>query len=289
MNRDTRTEPDGHHSSSVADKQQELWLRSRERLGMSPTAADYSQAYDEINSFLRLHGDPAKHRQPDGTVYGRCDLAGHWEKRIVLALVGQPGRKVLEIGCGDGQLAVALARSGALVKGVDISAVAVRTAQGLAAQQGVPVAFAVESALVPDEPADCYDYVVSIDVVEHLNPADVPAHLRAVWKRLKAGSAYVLSLPFFGEEEDPLHLGNYRPAEIRAMLRSCGFVPELAPLVCYARTGNLELIRGEARTTRSRIVRGLCHLPAVGGMISRILVRHWYAHLNFFVARKLVS
>jgi SAM-dependent methyltransferase len=59
-----------------------------------------------------------------------------------LGLIGPvAGLRVLEIGCGGGQCAVAFAKQGALVTGVDIAASQLAFARGLARDHGVEVAF----------------------------------------------------------------------------------------------------------------------------------------------------
>jgi len=56
---------------SDADRQQIIWQDRAAKLRQQNAAAeDYAAAYDEINQFLREHGDPALHRNPDGSIYG---------------------------------------------------------------------------------------------------------------------------------------------------------------------------------------------------------------------------
>ena len=46
------------------------------------------------------------------------------ERQLILELVGDVGgRRVLDVGCGDGEFAVALTKRGAIVTGIDASAV----------------------------------------------------------------------------------------------------------------------------------------------------------------------
>lgn len=54
-----------------ADRQQKIWQDRAAKLSQKNAAAeDYAAAYDEVNQFLRDHGDPALHRNPDGSIYG---------------------------------------------------------------------------------------------------------------------------------------------------------------------------------------------------------------------------
>ncbi|SBT43133.1 class I SAM-dependent methyltransferase [Micromonospora auratinigra] len=67
------------------------------------------------------------------------------------------GPKVLDIGCGPGDLAIALGRRGYQVTAVDISSVAIDTARARATRAGVSVRFEVGDATrlsLPDAPFD---------------------------------------------------------------------------------------------------------------------------------------
>lgn len=75
--------------------------------------------------------DPQAYGRDAGFVHG---LAGG----VVEWLDAQAGERILDLGCGDGQLSVRVAASGAKVSGVDASAemAAAARARGIAAEQG---------------------------------------------------------------------------------------------------------------------------------------------------------
>jgi SAM-dependent methyltransferase len=78
-----------------------------------------------------------------------------------------PGRKVLDIGCGPGDLAIALARRGFDVTAVDISPVAIGLAQARAA--GLPVHFEVQDATRLSLPAAPFDAVFDSGLLHSLH------------------------------------------------------------------------------------------------------------------------
>ena len=71
------------------------------------------------------------------------------------------GQKVLEYGCGNGENALALARRGADVVGIDISVEGVRQAQVLARSKGLEdkLSFEVMNAERLEFPDDYFDIV----------------------------------------------------------------------------------------------------------------------------------
>ncbi len=86
------------------------------------------------------------------------------------------GKRVLDVGCGGGILADAMARKGAQVQGIDLSTKALKVAQLHALEVGTPnVQYREVSAeaLAQEQPA-YYDVVTCMEMLEHVpDPASI--------------------------------------------------------------------------------------------------------------------
>jgi SAM-dependent methyltransferase len=71
---------------------------------------------------------------------------GRPQPALAKVLDGLKGSKVLDVGCGTGDLAIALARRGYEVTAVDVSQVAIDMARAKAAGEGLAVRFEVQDA-----------------------------------------------------------------------------------------------------------------------------------------------
>jgi SAM-dependent methyltransferase len=78
------------------------------------------------------------------------------------------GPKVLDIGCGTGDLAIALARHGHEVTAIDISGVAIDMARAKAAADGLTVHFEVQDATRLSLPSAPYDAVFDSGLLHSL-------------------------------------------------------------------------------------------------------------------------
>jgi len=104
----------------------------------------------------------------------------------------KPGERVLEIGCGPGTLAVAMARRGAIVTALDINPEMLTYARGQAAEAGVQVAFGKLPAEELARLQGRFDWVVASLSFSELRPIVRQAVL--VWLRrlLQAGGRLVV-------------------------------------------------------------------------------------------------
>jgi len=79
------------------------------------------------------------------------------------------GKKIADLGCGGGLLAIPLLDRGANVTGVDISAESIAVAREVAGRRGK---FIVGDICHLPLPADSFDLVLLMDVMEHIESAD---------------------------------------------------------------------------------------------------------------------
>jgi SAM-dependent methyltransferase len=104
----------------------------------------------------------------------------------------RPGERVLDVGCGKGELAYDLAaRGGATVVGIDFNRDYLEFARSRFASPQVSY---VEADAVTWQPDGPFDVVVLSNVLEHL--ADRPALLRR-WVELVGGPRFLVRVPAF--------------------------------------------------------------------------------------------
>ena len=101
------------------------------------------------------------------------------------------GLRVLDAGCGRGEVLLACARRGAEVAGVDFSADAVEiTRETLANHPGADIRQGDVTAL--PWPDDSFDRVQNSDVIEHLDPPQTVPALREFRRVLRPGGFLLL-------------------------------------------------------------------------------------------------
>jgi 2-polyprenyl-3-methyl-5-hydroxy-6-metoxy-1,4-benzoquinol methylase len=167
---------------------------------------------------------------PPGAIPGDFEL----RSAFVLSRVA-PGERVLDLGCGEGAFASALAAAGASVLAADLAAEPLRRARAAHPD--------LESLLLEEEarwsiPDSAFDVVWAGEVIEHV--ADTAGWLSELRRVLRSGGRLLLSTPSLGPAQllgaavsrrafaarfDPRsdHLRYYSRATLAALISDFGF------------------------------------------------------------------
>ena len=117
-----------------------------------------------------VYADPAMAERFDALRFsgpiGRL-IAETQEQQIASFLAPLEGKRILDVGTGTGRAAIALAKRGALVTGVDASAEMLQVAARRAADAGAAVTFVRGDAHGLDFPDRSFDAVVCLRVLMH--------------------------------------------------------------------------------------------------------------------------
>jgi ubiquinone/menaquinone biosynthesis C-methylase UbiE len=132
---------------------------------------------------------------PISTYYNKPSVTygvSNQRKRSIIDLCGEvAGKKILDIGCGSGELGRDLKKRGAVVMGVDISEASVRRAQKVLDQVFL---LNLEADQLPFG-GDLFDVVILSEVIEHLFfPEKLIEKLK---KFMKPDSFVVITTPNF--------------------------------------------------------------------------------------------
>ena len=121
--------------------------------------------------------------------YVRDQVDQHWQcdecGRTPLA-----GKSALDVGCGAGLLAEALARLGASVTGIDASPEVIMVARDHAAAMGLAIDYLQGDVQALDGQ---FDLITCMEVIEHV--ADPAAFVKALAARLSPGGLLIMSTP----------------------------------------------------------------------------------------------
>ena len=138
------------------------------------------------------------------------------ETTAELVAATNPAR-VLDFGCGDGRLAVELARRGVPeVVGVDL----VEQAIAFARVFGAPIASQLrfECLRVQDFDAGTFDTAVMMEVLEHIPGAELDSVIGALWRRVRADGALIVSVPTTNVPQNAKHERHYTEELLRSHL-----------------------------------------------------------------------
>jgi len=144
---------------------------------------------------MKIGADTPACLEPDVYRHWRRSTAGRisdeLERALVLELAGDVrGRRILDVGCGDGELAVCLARRGAEVTAVDASPAMLAAARKRATGAGVAVRFCEARADALPLAAESFDVVLAVTVLCFI--ADALPTFREVNRVLAPGGVFVI-------------------------------------------------------------------------------------------------
>lgn len=148
-------------------------------------AAEYDESY-----FLRASEGYREFAASRGRLLGP-----RFRKALFLADV-RPGQRVLDIGCGRGELVLRCARRGASATGIDYSQTALAIAREALA--GHPIEVRERATFAPMDArrlafaGAAFDTALMTDVVEHLAPLELAAALAEARRVLRPGGRLVV-------------------------------------------------------------------------------------------------
>ncbi|HEY6437452.1 MAG TPA: class I SAM-dependent methyltransferase, partial [Ignavibacteriaceae bacterium] len=149
-----------------------------------------------------------------------------WFSKIFVDLCGS-NNIILDIGSGNGKLAIAMAKKGNVVTGLDVSKIAIQAAQEFHNKiaPDTPVGFKFGDARELPFADNTFDYITSQDLVEHISENDFEVHLAEVYRVLKPRGRYVFWTPseLRGGSSLGLHLKEYTITEIDKIIRNTKF------------------------------------------------------------------
>jgi SAM-dependent methyltransferase len=205
---------------------------------LSSTPQNRWETFDR--SYTRLYSDLEWLNRSAGESRPTMRVSRDHEKWCTA--IGSPPLALYEIGSGKGELITYLARKGFLCKATEVT----RERGEKHLDAGVPnLSWGVSDGVHLErfESAASYDVVISDQVLEHLHPDDIEAHLRGVHQILKAGGRYIFRTPhrFSGPHDvsrvfkcdRPLgmHLKEYTHREFMTAVRQAGFKRAYYPFI----------------------------------------------------------
>jgi ubiquinone/menaquinone biosynthesis C-methylase UbiE len=144
---------------------------------------------DDHSHGIRAYYDRPSVRSSYGSELGLWSS----ERRLVDRYV-PPGSSVLDVGCGAGRVAIALARLGYRASGLDLSDGMIDTARSLAGAEGLAVDFVVGDARKLPYADGAFDAsIFACNGIGHLRLADQQAAVREMQRVTRPGGHVIIS------------------------------------------------------------------------------------------------
>src|SRR5258706_11163261 len=244
----------------------------------------------------------------------RMDPPGTWlQNEAILDLLKRhrSGKRFLEVGCGAGELSRRLLQRGYAGTGLDLSAAAVEQARTRLGREIAAGRYRLHHGSVDDlEPAELYDCVLSIMVIEHL-PDDV-AFVQTIASRVRPGGFVILGVPgrkdrWCLEDETVGHLRRYDRKDLVRVMAEAGLDPievwsvSVPVANLLFRLGNRMIGRSDRETAKRELAKqaqtltsGIREMPfkTVFPVFFRLILNRWtlwpfFVLQRFFYRSKL--
>jgi 2-polyprenyl-3-methyl-5-hydroxy-6-metoxy-1,4-benzoquinol methylase len=236
------------------------------RLLLTESAAERQRQYRELyNEVHRLRQEGATREAVECTDGTRTKLALTFRREI-------EGKSMLDVGCGEGTFlreVARLVRHGKLC-GIDTSEVCIGRNIESTQRQKDPIEFLLRDVIDFELP-DRFDVVFSHQVLEHIAPADLPAHIRSVHAALKPAGKFIVILPnrFWGPQDITRIVDNTFTGRVPAMgshVNESSYT-ELTPWLKLHGFTNIKTIWPLA--THIPFLRSVRVRPVINGMLER--------------------
>jgi 2-polyprenyl-3-methyl-5-hydroxy-6-metoxy-1,4-benzoquinol methylase len=169
------------------------------------------------NTFIQFQYDDLKVKSQD--------LYAHTKYAILESyLEGKEPLRILNVGCGSGELSLQLAAKGHDVVGIDLEPAHIELAHINAAQLGAPLNCRFIAAAIEDFHSDeLFDCIVSTDVLEHIE--DDHAAFARMMDLLQPGGLVLIAVPagpwLFGYHDEQLgHFRRYSKKTLRHLVQA---------------------------------------------------------------------
>jgi ubiquinone/menaquinone biosynthesis C-methylase UbiE len=161
-------------------------------------------------------------------------------KIVMKFLERNPGKMILDLGCGDGYFTGQLKSkfSDTLVVGADYYLRALRFARIMT--NDAP--FVANSASSLGFKKETFDAIFLLDVIEHLSRDDRKQALDQVVWALKPGGVVIVTVPSDRLPVIPMHYNHFSPSTLKALIQT--FVSEVTVTGCCA---HIPVIHGITR------------------------------------------